>query len=1219
MTSSKPPLANSRARDYIISDSQELEQRSTLELSSKKVQKLIKQNNQLAKDVDSLKREKEALQTEKQKLKSDNKTLERELRRVSSKGEVQRLLKNAPAETDHDLAAEQRYLERDKKIDELARKIRATLERLEQNESDQSDDLSPLTGRRSMKRQNDGGVWESGMGRSDVQGVNSSLQKENAELRSKIASLEAELGQLVKTSPKTSRIKTGFFRRSKRQPSEQKQSQTPSDSLRTRSPDIPLSELLTFDTPSSSVEGTPIHKAIPAYISPNQSPKFEVRDARNGEIQSLKSRLKSATEEKKAIEEQNKALEAEVVDVRNQLDQLQGKLDGGKKSSEEVEKLKKSLKMANSEKTSLSGQIEHLRKEVDEVKAGKRSAEKTMMDLLKRKEDKIQELETECGLVSKERDRLQRDLELARDSVAEVKAKDRKIEELTLQCSKAKVESEKLRKELDTTKTSIADLKKKDSKIAELEAECREAKKECEKLQKQLDSAKSSVTEAKSGSRDATPMGVHSQGITAAKPPSGARLTSPSHSSSGRSAQSSVKTATSTSVKAVPSSPTTSVSEDSVFEADSPSRSKPTSSNQSTHSKVTRKTSDDAVERRLSSQSRGSKDSSGPPKLRKRRSSTELIELFEQSKEALKPATATADANVKRNTSYANLSTSPLHRAKVAATRAMFEGKNGEEATSTTSGRSDRSMYRRSWTGDLTQLRRSSYTDQTSSSPSAAIPEGKEATTLHTKSQSLDATALFKSEESAKSTSPSGTVSTVTANVTGSPKRTATTLSVAKPTSLNIGSNSTSSSTKVNGTHNSVSSTPTSSSSSSGRRTPNSATSNVSQTPTTTPGSSRTSKITFRSSSSTSMSPPSSSSAKLNAHKEVNEVTVESSMRAEKVTIPSATSSPATTSSNVSVNQRSRVTSLNSPTAKTSPVRSPTTPMKSPVKSPTTSIKSTSTGVESSKHTNSVTVTSNGVAKTPSYVPSYLRSNTVTGAETATNRGGSKVAKPALTRNNTAVTFTVTSVGSRQNPVKANVQPQTQQGILKRGSTLDIPSDSMKKASSLDDIPENVSENQSSSSTNSSSGSNAAAGNVNPPSAPADSVTTTTTSVMHRSPVPTRFQRRKREERPKTMYAGANRTETVSLVRLISKYQEQERREKEVKQTNITKTTAPASTQVSAVNGNASPIPAAATTFSSFSSTSSATSSSSGSVVSSQSSSSARRRPMSCYSGSVDL
>ena len=548
---------------------------------------LTKQNNQLSKDVDTLRRENETLQSEKLKLKSENKTLERELRRVSSKGEVQRILKNGPAETDlEEVAAEQRMLERDEKLDSLKRKLEKQLEYFQQRDAtdklERMEDLLP----ESEKQSNSGGVWDSKTALKrlvEEQDISSRLRKENMELKSKLASLEADLEQLVKakSSPKNSRIKPGnFFRRSKRGGGEsQKDKLTPASAdsqTRPRSPDIPLSELLTFDTPSS-LEGTPIHKPLPAHISPNQSPKLEARDKQNAEIQELKARIKSAEEDKNSTEKWNKELEAELQDVRSQLEALQVKAEKGRKDSEEVDKLKKSLKMANSEKTSLSGQIQHLRKELDELKTARKSAERSTTESLKKKESRIEELEMDCSRVKKER--------------------------------------EKLQKELESSKVSVAELKRKDSRIDELEEECSKARKECEKLQKELESAKAAaISESKSEPKLTTPpTSVHTH--TAAKPPTGAsRHTSPSHKpvhSVGKTAPTSSSKAasspvSSTSSPKVASSPVSSTS-DSVFgeiesssnKATSDARKLSTDSNKSAGepvtSRATRKSSTESV------------------------------------------------------------------------------------------------------------------------------------------------------------------------------------------------------------------------------------------------------------------------------------------------------------------------------------------------------------------------------------------------------------------------------------------------------------------------------------------------------------------------------------------------------------------------------------------------------------------------------------------------
>ena len=1138
VSSSKPPIANSRARDYAIGDSQEPEQRSTAEISARKAQKinkeLAKQNNQLTKEADTLRREKEALLIENQKLKNESKTLERELKKVVSKGEVQRILKNGPAEPDHDdaMVAERHLQERDKKIDALKRRLESKLELLRQIEAaDKSEE-------RHVKQKNVG-IWDSGTALErlvDEQNVSSGLQKENMELKSKVASLETELEQLLKEpSPKSSRKKSAnFFRRSKRQAGEVQKdrltAQTFKDTPRSRSPDMQLSELLTFDTPSSSVEGTPIHTSLAVHVSPNQSPKLDVRDRRNSEIQSLQSNLKSAIDEKRSLEAQNEALEAELHEVRSQLEQLQAKVDEGRNAVHEVERVKKSLKLAVSEKTSLSGQVQHLRKEVDETKMGRKSAEKNMTESLRRKDVRIEELEEECSRVKKECDKLQKGLESAKAAVAETK-------------SEAKV-------------TTIT--------------------------------AASSHTAAKppSGTRLTSP----SHSSTVSKPAqntasSGSRLTSPSHSSTVRKpAQNVGKPASTAPLKTAPSATASAIvtvnnSEMRMHSSKQTSDLKKLSADlgkstaESAVPKATRRSSAETVERKTESQSRA-RDSTSPPKLLKRRSSTELIEMFEHSKETPKPAEAT----VKRNSSFANLATSVSHRAKVAATRALFEGRNDDESTAhnhseeTSSGSTaSRRIHRRSWTSDVSRHRRSSCTDPAPST----IPEGKELVVSHTKSQSCDATEQFKVSPAAQtSSSSSSSVTTMNASSSSTTPKLTTSSVSSKPASLNLSSAAPAMASTARQSVGTTSSPGT-------NGTPGSATSSL-LTPTS--AGSKVSKITIKSSSSPSTSP------KLNTRKEVKEITVGSSMKAERVTIPVSS----TGGTKVSVSS------------------SATTPVRSPTRSPTTSVESNTRS--------SIVITSSGISKTPSYVPSYIRSNTISSGSDVANQSGYRAnstdrTKAPVTRSQTAVTMKVTSVGPTPQPYKTNVSSQgrPEQSILRQTSLLNVPSD-LKKACSLRDIPENVVTE-----TESSSGSSTLVENKvenKPPSSPTPAESVTTTRVVHRSPVQSRIQRRKREERPKTMYAGANRSETVSLVRLISKYQEQEKQEKEGKNANSASTSAisaPASTQVPAVNGNASPIPAAASTFSS-SASSAGSSSTSSTVVTSR-----VQRPQSYYGGSSDL
>ncbi len=161
--------------------------------------------------------------------------------------------------------------------------------------------------------------------------------------------------------------------------------------------------------------------------------------------------------------------------------------------------------------------------------------------------------------------------------------------------------------------------------------------------------------------------------------------------------------------------------------------------------------------------------------------------------------------------------------------------------------------------------------------------------------------------------------------------------------------------------------------------------------------------------------------------------------------------------------------------------------------------RSTSVSVDSRKDTTPTTTTLNG--KRTFVQP--VKSNSVI----------------LTTSSSTPVTSKVTVTTSSAKTSTAEVNKRNARNQQRPQSVLLTPPiSSMQKASSLQNIPEQI-----------SSESTIKKSSPQP---------TETEPPRQKSPTPRRFQKRERSERPKTMYAG--RAETTNLVSLISRFQQQE-------------------------------------------------------------------------------
>lgn len=421
---------------------QEPEQKS---LPVKKVQKLNKElakhNTQLVKSVDTLKKQKEGLLSDKQKLKSENKTLERELKRVSSRGELRLSKKSSQISFDkidtEDLVGRVKSLEnllaeKDKKIRNIRdrlQKLNSTLPEaytMRMSESDVPSNRESTVIQHFPEVVKNRSVLDSNAHEVlDEEDTNSRLQLENLELRNKLTTLERNLEKLqmsqkdatVDSNLKGSSRKksTGFFKRSKVQSkslgmksSEEVDREVPKERelSRSRSPDyFTVSDSF---QPSSEITQNDftVANSLPNFSVAGLSPRTAAKQA-HVDVQTLRSCLKLAIEEKNTLDEEKKQLELELSCAREDIAKLQVLADDGKQMpalNKEIGKLKYSLEATTSEKTSLKKCLSELEKECKEFRSKNSLLEKQLSDTKTKKDfeianltQKIQKLQDEVS------------------------------------------------------------------------------------------------------------------------------------------------------------------------------------------------------------------------------------------------------------------------------------------------------------------------------------------------------------------------------------------------------------------------------------------------------------------------------------------------------------------------------------------------------------------------------------------------------------------------------------------------------------------------------------------------------------------------------------------------------------------------------------------------------------------------------------------------------
>ena len=478
----------------------------------------------------------------------------------------------------------------------------------------------------------------------------------------------------------------------------------------------------------------------------------------------------------------------------------------------------------------------------------------------------------------------------------------------------------------------------------------------------------------------------------------------------------------------------------------------------------------------------------------------------------MKKTRKTSQPILSRGSSSSSLSADE-HYDSVANTRAMFEQKIGCFQSNADITSPKHSARKVSWTGE----RRSSY--------SSASPGSKQDFS-HSKSSSFDATPTVQATvqpnkgTSVENKNKGTSVETKSKGTSVENKNKGTSVeSKNKGTSVENKDKGTSVESKNKGTsveNKSVqqSSAPLSlSKSSSGdsskaQQKPVSSTSTSSSAVKTTNMNFHKHLARYNEASKTQTTNPVRKNSTSNSVPKVTKVTVQPST--------THTTSPVTTSPNKNSAEQSLVqTSVSSSLIKGSNQES---------SSPSASKQVSSTSSKTSTYTRSLSLGSKKEIpiKNPTVSSSSVKRTTVTPVRSSTVAQFSSVKVTDTTPSpspSAAVTITTTSSSPQLQRLKQQQQqPQSNGkiGIQKTQSVLTVPG-SMKKASSLQDIPEQV---------NSESGSQ-------------NSVASTTpVSPVRKSPVAVRVQRRVRSERPKTMYAG--RAETTNLVNLISRFQQQD-------------------------------------------------------------------------------
>ena len=259
----------------------------------KQNKELVKHNTQLMKLVDTLKHEKDSLAIDKNRLKTELKSTEKELKKVKSEVERHRAKnqKQGSSNMGEEMQERVRQLEaelsqRDEKLARLQKRISNRLNRSEGEGEDSEEEVVAVTGKEKL---NDDAGTEL------KPPPTAKLEEENAELRLKIINLESDLNQLLRVMDDQQREE---FVSSKDRNSRD-------TSLRSTFSADALSEI------RHGGQNSPL---------PRNSPMVHRKNQTSEDVTTLQSCLKLALEEKKMAEQQTKSLQAELERVRSELE-----------------------------------------------------------------------------------------------------------------------------------------------------------------------------------------------------------------------------------------------------------------------------------------------------------------------------------------------------------------------------------------------------------------------------------------------------------------------------------------------------------------------------------------------------------------------------------------------------------------------------------------------------------------------------------------------------------------------------------------------------------------------------------------------------------------------------------------------------------------------------------------------------------------------------------
>jgi hypothetical protein len=262
---------------------------------------LAKANAQLTKLIDTLKHEKDSLALDRSKLKGDLKSTEKELKKAqsslsSAKSEVERLktksLKHSGAGSNMgegtDVLQERvRQLEaelssRDEKLEKFRKRLGGRLSQLENLAGNESIEHEASTEKQDTLQDQE----------------RQKLMEENSELRERVVNLESDLNVLLKLVD--NQQKEEF-------------AQSSSTEISFFSTDAPSS------THSDLKHGS--RQSTSPFSSPKNSPRLQRKNQTSDDIATLRSCLQLALEEKRAAEQQAKSLQTELDCVRAELEE----------------------------------------------------------------------------------------------------------------------------------------------------------------------------------------------------------------------------------------------------------------------------------------------------------------------------------------------------------------------------------------------------------------------------------------------------------------------------------------------------------------------------------------------------------------------------------------------------------------------------------------------------------------------------------------------------------------------------------------------------------------------------------------------------------------------------------------------------------------------------------------------------------------------------------